>query len=433
MPPPPPPPPYEPGTPEFASWAAEDKGSTVLILCWFFVALATVFMIGRLYARIHLHHGLRSDDYWCLASVFFAYMASAFTSVAVDYGHGKHVQTLSQHQAEQVRLWTFAAFMPGVLVLGLPKVAVVTLLNRLLNPSKWHRRFLWGMVIWCLLSNLATIGTLAGQCTPTRAMWNFDMVPTCVNPDHIIGFSIYSGAYNAFVDIYLAVYPAIVLFKLQMKMKKKIVLSLALGIGAVGGAVAIYKTTRLPDGLGSPDFSYDSVDLVYWSIIEASTIIIAATIPTLSPLMEKLFKGRNPFTSFRGSSKGTSKGGSKGSSKGGSQGGSKQHQSHGRYSHSSYTDPFAPQRKIRDPDSLSMDFAETIAVDSSEDFLPIQKAKEGDLEAQNSHDAPRPSDSTEVPMQEHWDQPGIIRTDVVSVSHAPRDPNTHYNNSGLPQ
>lgn len=120
-------------------------------------------------------------------------MASAFTTVAVGYGHGRHVQTLSQHQAEHVRLWTFAAFMPGVLVLGLPKVAVVTLLNRLLNPSKWQRRFLWIMVSWCVLSNVATIGVLAGQCTPTRAQWNFDMAIECINPDYTIGFSLYSG------------------------------------------------------------------------------------------------------------------------------------------------------------------------------------------------------------------------------------------------
>lgn len=43
----------------------------------------------------------------------------------------------------------------------------------------------------------------------------------------------YAVAYSAFVDIYLAVYPAIVLFQLQLKLKKKIALSIALGIGCV--------------------------------------------------------------------------------------------------------------------------------------------------------------------------------------------------------
>lgn len=68
-PPPPLPPPFPPGTPEYDAWAAEDQGPTILILCWFFVALATIFMIGRLYARLNLFHELKSDDYWCLASI----------------------------------------------------------------------------------------------------------------------------------------------------------------------------------------------------------------------------------------------------------------------------------------------------------------------------------------------------------------------------
>ena len=67
--PPPPPPPYPPGTSEYNAWAAQNRGPEVLILCWLFVALATVFMAGRLYARMHLFGKLKSDDYWCLASI----------------------------------------------------------------------------------------------------------------------------------------------------------------------------------------------------------------------------------------------------------------------------------------------------------------------------------------------------------------------------
>lgn len=95
----------------------------------------------------------------------------------------------------------------------------------------------------------------------------------------------------------MAVYPAVVLFKLQLKLRKKIALTVALGIGCVSGAVAIYKTTNIPSGLGSPDMSFDSPDLTMWTVIEGSTLIMACTIPVLSPLMELIFKRRNPFRS----------------------------------------------------------------------------------------------------------------------------------------
>ncbi len=42
-----------------------------------------------------------------------------------------------------------------------------------------------------------------------------------------------SIGFSAAVDFYLAVYPAIVLFHLQMPMKKKLGLSVALGFGSM--------------------------------------------------------------------------------------------------------------------------------------------------------------------------------------------------------
>lgn len=40
-------------------------------------------------------------------------------------------------------------------------------------------------------------------------------------------------ALSAIVDLYLAIYPAVVLYRLQMNVKKKIALSFALGLGSV--------------------------------------------------------------------------------------------------------------------------------------------------------------------------------------------------------
>lgn len=56
------------------------------------------------------------------------------------------------------------------------------------------------------------------------------------------------------MDFYLAVYPGFVLAKLQMKLRKKLALMGALGIGMVGTVVAAYKCTRLK-ALADPDFT----------------------------------------------------------------------------------------------------------------------------------------------------------------------------------
>jgi hypothetical protein len=44
--------------------------------------------------------------------------------------------------------------------------------------------------------------------------------------------TIVSG-FSAFTDLYLAIYPATVLFTLQMKLRKKLALTAALGLGSM--------------------------------------------------------------------------------------------------------------------------------------------------------------------------------------------------------
>ncbi|KAI9163894.1 hypothetical protein HJFPF1_05524 [Paramyrothecium foliicola] len=227
-------------TPEWDAWAAQDKGTTILVTCWVFNALATLFVIGRLYVRIGMQKHLLSDDYWCLIGLICGYLSVGFTVVAVEHGNGRHYSLLSDEQKQSVMLWTTCAFCPGVLCFGLPKMAVVSLLTRLLNPSKYHRWFLWTLAIWCLLTLFATVGTLLGRCMPAESIWNFAVKGTCVDPKHIVNFSLYAGAYSAFVDVYLAVYPALILWNLQIKLKKKIALICALGIGTASRNTGSY-------------------------------------------------------------------------------------------------------------------------------------------------------------------------------------------------
>ncbi|KAL2875056.1 hypothetical protein SGCOL_009759 [Colletotrichum sp. CLE4] len=81
-----------------------------------------------------------------------------------------------------------------------------------------------------------------------------------------------------------------------MNRRKKIVLSVALGFGSA--IVVIYKCLKLPS-LTSSDYTYDTVELVIWTVVEGSIIIIAACIPVLQPLGELLF-GKRIFSSRNG-------------------------------------------------------------------------------------------------------------------------------------
>ncbi|KAK1705051.1 integral membrane protein [Colletotrichum lupini] len=383
-------------------WKAQDKGPIIVIVCWIVTAISTCFVFGRVYVRGKIMKKFQSDDWFIILGLFCGYISTALSTIAVTYGNGRHMSLLSTEQQQGAILWTTAAFCPGIMSFGLPKLAVVSLLVRLMNPDRYHKWFLWWLGIWCQLTLFVTAGLLLGRCMPARSLWDFSVKGTCFDVNILVAYCIYAGSFSAFVDVYLAVYPAIVLFRLQMATKKKIALSCALGIGSISGIVAIYKTTRIPS-LASKDFSYDTSDLVIWTVVEGSTIIIASSIPVMQPLLELILR-RNPFSSAKGSkqtpqyyedygsqSKSKSRGG------GGIELGQR-------------------KPKIKPKDELGLTIVEG---DSQENILtPATDSNQGISASLNAPTlTSRQSDSSQRPSDGK-----IIRTDFVSVTYEEQGP-----------
>ncbi|OTA56509.1 hypothetical protein K449DRAFT_162307 [Hypoxylon sp. EC38] len=277
-----PPPPLDPAR------AGEDKGKATTAAISTVAAISTLFAVARLWIRVRIMRKFQFDDFMIVISVICSWMSVGFSTTAVHYGSGRHIQTLTQEQIQGAILFTLIGFVPGILSFVLPKLAVVTLLSRLLNPSRTHLIWLWFMCIFCLLTMMGSVGMVFGQCQPSRSQWDFS-VPARFCWDKWISVDYTRGAcaFSAFVDFYLSIYPGVVLYKIQLPTKKKIALSAALGIGSISTVVAVYKITVL-DSLASVDFSYDNCDLTIWTIVEGSVITIAACIPLLQPLLERI-------------------------------------------------------------------------------------------------------------------------------------------------
>lgn len=154
------------------------------------------------------------------------------------------------HQFEQAARLNTAGYAPGILSFVVPKFAVVALLTRLLNPTRAMRVFLWSFVGVGGAFICGCIVIIYGQCSPTRALWTPHLQNArCWNPWILIDYSIVAGgkssrvrqtfnsltallAVSASLDLFLAVYPATVLRKLQVKKKKKVGLIIAFCLGS---------------------------------------------------------------------------------------------------------------------------------------------------------------------------------------------------------
>lgn len=198
-------------------WIAQNKGPSIVTVCWTLTALGTVFVAARLYVRGMICNKLQADDYYvtgalvtnipklsCLpeqcpltaASIHLhicGYVSTTLSRLAVEHGNGKHFTLLTVEQQEKTILYTIAAFLPGVLSFGLPKMAVITLLTRLLNPSRKHKWFVWWMGTWCMLTLFATCGVLIGQCYPANSLWDFSVEGSCMPKNVLIAYCQYAG------------------------------------------------------------------------------------------------------------------------------------------------------------------------------------------------------------------------------------------------
>ncbi|EED14894.1 conserved hypothetical protein [Talaromyces stipitatus ATCC 10500] len=268
--------------------ADEASVGATLGLIWAFVAVSSLFMAARLYTRLKIVNTSGLDDYLMAFSLVCCYLFAILVTISIHWGMGRHDNTLTTEQERNALMYSTASFTPGILSFTVPKLGVTALLIRILNPTPRFTFFLWVFVGTIDLIIFGCVIILFAQCSPTRAVWTPEIhdLPgvRCWHPDVLANYSIGAGALSAFLDLFLALYPATVLYRLQMNRKKKIGLMVILGMGIFACAVSVYKATRLTGLEVLTDYTYPS----------ASSYGQAACIPTITPLLESIF-GNNVF------------------------------------------------------------------------------------------------------------------------------------------
>ena len=175
--------------------------------------------------------------------------------MAVHHGAGRHTDVLTPAAASASVYYILIAFVFGVFSFSVPKFAVLILLTKILDPGVNHRRVMWVIsVVYSLLAAGMVVINYA-QCEPASKQWGgtegtcwprtntfayslalgsaFSPLPRCavLSPSPVEQGLTGTTVCSALFDFYLAVYPTVVLTRLNMGWKKKLGLSSALGFG----------------------------------------------------------------------------------------------------------------------------------------------------------------------------------------------------------
>ncbi|KAI0174103.1 hypothetical protein BJ166DRAFT_137557 [Pestalotiopsis sp. NC0098] len=288
-----------------ALWDNEAYGSQAHKVCWFLVSLTSGIIALRFYARLTAKPGnwfgaLGLDDALVGLSWVVLLVTQIFIQIAAGYGNGQHYDTLSRYDQVEAMRWNTMIDAVIIWAFSLPKLAIVALLRRILNYGLHTSVLLWGLAFvgQALIFSMSVF--LFIQCSPTAKNWDKTVDGICLPDGTMIGIEYFVSSYSAFLDLFLAVFPAPFVMRLNMPLRTRLAVTGALGLGVLASIIQGYKLSIM-----GASFKYTDEDPTYplpflntFGISEACLLLIAGSLPALGPLFRR---ARARLASYSGS------------------------------------------------------------------------------------------------------------------------------------
>lgn len=116
------------------------------------------------------------------------------TTANVITGYGRHAAALDLPHLEKAILLNTVSFLFGILSFTLPKIAVAYMLTRILNPSKGHKIFVFGLVGFAAVVSVVCIIFLFTMCSPPQSQWEVTRPDrVCRSPWMLIDYAMFTG------------------------------------------------------------------------------------------------------------------------------------------------------------------------------------------------------------------------------------------------
>ncbi|KAL2856460.1 hypothetical protein BJY01DRAFT_242797 [Aspergillus pseudoustus] len=265
--------------------AVEDRSYLILAISWPLCSICIVLVSLRIWVRTRLIPSFGWDDASITLALLCGIINSILITISAHHGTGRHASALTESQVLQSTKFNWLSQGFHVMSTNWGKVSVGLFLLRIIHKAKRHAPVMYGGLAFMTVVNAVCVYTIYGQCTPTARLWDSSIEGKCWDPVVQRDYAFFQGSISAFSDLVLAVYPLFTISRLQMALRLKIGLGILLSLGIIAMTAAIIKTINLSCLSARADYPWVTVDLVVWIAIEQYLIIIAACIPTLTPLV----------------------------------------------------------------------------------------------------------------------------------------------------
>lgn len=154
------------------------------------------------------------------------------TIASCEFGIGQHLKLIPKDQLPTGLQLLYIGRFFGVIAVQTSKTSFAVTLLRLANQT-WQRFTIWFIIVTLnIIMGLVAL-FLFIQCTPVQKAWLIETPGTCWDSHVTITFSIFAGVYSAVIDFVLALFPSVLIWRLQMNRKEKIGVIFAMSLGAL--------------------------------------------------------------------------------------------------------------------------------------------------------------------------------------------------------
>lgn len=260
--------------------------------------LSFVFLSLKVSTRAKVQNRLGWDDGLAITAYVFTVPLAITIWKQAQNGMGLHSSTLSPEMLMTQNIWFWASIWLYVSAIGFAKLSVLTQYLRIFVGKK-TKIATWAMIVIVIVYTIQ--GDLVGifSCTPVNKFWNRPLPGTCVNAAVYYYITI---AMNILTDIAVVVIPVPALMKLNIPTNQKYGLVFAFALGGFGCIISIVRLHAIKVSLTSPDPNLANSQPSLWSVVEVQVCIICACLPSLRPILVRIF----PYASSFGSSNGRS-------------------------------------------------------------------------------------------------------------------------------
>ncbi|KAL4940016.1 hypothetical protein BDV06DRAFT_224502 [Aspergillus oleicola] len=267
----------------------DSKKAVILAVSWVETFIGLTFFFLRFITNWKIVSRFRWDFAVASLTVTMQVIAQIFLQLSVNHGMGRHINTLSHESQVQTLKWSWVFQLLAIAGSMLGKLAILAFLMQIRGR---HEKKPWLLIILGVLIaaiNIAVLGTILGQCAPMAKLWDDSLPGTCdPGRENNQNYSFFQASFNSFSDALLATYPIHLFWKLQMKLRIKVALSVLMGLGWIAAVCSAVKTYELKALTETLDITWVQPSLLIWASTEAWIVIVVGCVPPIRPLMERI-------------------------------------------------------------------------------------------------------------------------------------------------